>query len=67
MRGMIGMLLVVIVTFNLTTFAPTSDGAKIKVEITKRCAGEKARVRITTRDKEQLEGISAGSEIALYA
>jgi len=57
MRQTIGVLLALVVTFNsIVALAATSDPNKIKSEIAKRGTGEKARVRITTRDHVQLKG-----------
>ena len=57
MKRTIGVLLVLVVTFNgVSALAATSDAEKIKTEIAKRGTGEKARVRITTRDNVQLKG-----------
>jgi hypothetical protein len=57
MKRTIGLLLVLVVTFNgVAALAAALDADKIKSEITKRGTGEKARVRITTRDNAQLKG-----------
>jgi len=57
MKQLIGAVLVLVVTFNsVAVLAATSDPNKIKSEITRRGIGEKARVRITTRDNVQLKG-----------
>ncbi|HWC18019.1 MAG TPA: hypothetical protein VG498_13450 [Terriglobales bacterium] len=57
MRRTMGVVLALTLAFNsMATVAATSDAGKIKSEIAKRAVGEKAKVRITTRDKEELKG-----------
>jgi len=57
MKRIVGVVLVLLVTFNsIGALAADVDANKIRSEIAKRGTGEKARVRITTRDKVQLQG-----------
>jgi hypothetical protein len=57
MKRIMTAFLALFITLNaVAALAGISDAEKIKSEITKRGTGEKARVRITTRDKVQLKG-----------
>jgi hypothetical protein len=68
MKRIMTVFLALFITLNaVAALAGISDAEKIKSEITKHGTGEKARVRITTRDKVQLRGYISGVGESTFA